>query len=362
MTSENPTCHNAGSRPLISVCIPAYGRARLLPPLLDSIAAQDFLNFEVVICENNSPERANIRSVVERYQQTAKFAIRLFENEKNLGYDGNIRRLIRKAEGSYLFLCGNDDLLAPGALRRIADAIQKHPGVGVILRTYATFRDTPDKIDQIYRYFPEERVFPPGPETIVTFFKRCVVIPGVTFEREAALRWETERFDGHTLYQIWIVANILVDRFGVYVPEVVGHYRLDGVPDIGHSPAERKGDYVPGIRTPASSLFMMKGFLDIAQYVEDSRSVSVLKAIERDLANYSFGFIAIQRDKPLRIFLRYVWDLGKLGYGKHPMYWFYVSGLLLLPQSILWSVMGGIKRCLGRTPNIGGVYAGTLTP
>ena len=344
--------------PLISVCIPAYGRARLLPELLDSLVTQDYEDFEVVICENDSPDRSEIRRIVKQYQQTGGRNIRLFENEKNLGYDGNIRRLVQCATGRFLCFCGNDDLLAPGALSLIARTIEQHPEVGVILRTYATFKKTPQEIDQVFRYFNEQRIFPSGPDTIVTFFKRCVVIPGVTFERRAALRWETERFDGHTLYQIWLVANILVDRPGVFLPEVIGHYRLDGVPDIGHSPAEQKGNYVPGIRTTESSLFMMRGFLEIAQYVEDTRGVPIRKAIEKDLANYSFGFIAIQRTKPFKVFLNYVWDLGKLGFGKYPMYWCYVIGLVLLPEKTLWSIMGAIKRVFGHTPNIGGIYTG----
>src|SRR5438874_9471385 len=100
--------------PLISVCIPAYGRSRLLPELLDSIVTQDFDDFEIVLCENDSPERAEIRSIIERYQHTSGRTIRYFENESNLGYDGNIRRLIRNATGRFVVFCGNDDLIAPG--------------------------------------------------------------------------------------------------------------------------------------------------------------------------------------------------------------------------------------------------------
>jgi abequosyltransferase len=344
--------------PFISVCIPAYGRAHLLPSLLDSIVSQDFDDFEVVLCENDSPERQEIRGTVERYQHASGRSIRYFENEHNLGYDGNIRRLVQRATGRYLCFCGNDDLLAPGALRRLAKALEQQPGVGVVLRTYATFRNTPDQIDQVFRYFGEERVFPPGADTIVTFFKRCVVIPGVTFERKAALEWETDQFDGYTLYQIWLVANILVDKKGIYLPEVVAHYRLDGIPDIGHSDAERTGNYIPGIRTPESSLFMMSGFLKIAQHVEATRGVKIRDAIERDLANYSFGFIVIQRSQPLRVFFAYVRDLARLGYGKHLMFWVYVVGVTLLPERVLWRIMGRVKRALGRTPNIGGVYQG----
>jgi len=50
---------------LISVCIPAYNRAAVLPELLDSILAQDFDDYEIVICDDCSRERDQIRAVVD---------------------------------------------------------------------------------------------------------------------------------------------------------------------------------------------------------------------------------------------------------------------------------------------------------
>jgi glycosyltransferase involved in cell wall biosynthesis len=41
----------------LSVCIPAYNRPAELRQLLESIAAQDYPHYEVVICEDASPER-----------------------------------------------------------------------------------------------------------------------------------------------------------------------------------------------------------------------------------------------------------------------------------------------------------------
>ena len=56
------------TRKLFSVCIPAYNRAHHLNALLDSIFAQDFHDFEVVICEDLSREREQIASIVHEYQ------------------------------------------------------------------------------------------------------------------------------------------------------------------------------------------------------------------------------------------------------------------------------------------------------
>src|SRR5581483_5661593 len=97
----------------VSICIPSYNRARFLTPLLNSIANQWDDSIEVVICEDCSPERKQIRAVVKEFRQ--RMPITYIENPENLGYDGNLRTCIRTASGEYCLMMGNDDLLCEGA-------------------------------------------------------------------------------------------------------------------------------------------------------------------------------------------------------------------------------------------------------
>ena len=140
-------------RPTFSICIPAFNRARYLPALLDSIFAQDFRDFNVVICEDRSPERAAISQVVRSYAERYPRSIVYHENEENLGYDANIRNLVEKAPGEYCFFMGNDDLMCPGALAAVSDIIRRHPDVGLVVKSYAFFNHTPNRINQEIRYF-----------------------------------------------------------------------------------------------------------------------------------------------------------------------------------------------------------------
>jgi abequosyltransferase len=124
------------SSPLISVCIPAYNRARYLRELLNSIFAQDFMDFEVVICEDRSPERGTIAAIVAEYAQQRPGVIQYFENAKNLGYDGNLRELVARSQGRFCFFMGNDDIMCAQALRHTADIIDRYQDLGVILKSY----------------------------------------------------------------------------------------------------------------------------------------------------------------------------------------------------------------------------------
>ena len=90
----------------ISVCIPAYNRPELLPALLDSILSQDYDSYNIIICEDDSPSRKAIRRVVTQYMDRHSGVIHYYENEENLGFDGNVRRLFNKADGEFALLWG----------------------------------------------------------------------------------------------------------------------------------------------------------------------------------------------------------------------------------------------------------------
>ncbi len=224
-------------RLLFTVCIPAYNRSAFLKPLLDSIFAQNFGDYEVLICEDGSPERVAISNVVRQFQQLYPGRIRYIENPANLGYDGNIRRLVELAYGRYCIFMGNDDLLCEGALARIATAVSKHSDCGVLVRSYASFEANPEKLKQVFRYFPKEHVLLAGAQAIFTAYRRSVVISGMVIDRDSAQAVATDRFDGTLLYQLYLVGMILATRSVVFVPEVIV-FRRDGIPpDFGNSDA-----------------------------------------------------------------------------------------------------------------------------
>lgn len=344
--------------PLISVCIPAYNRAGVLPSLLDSILNQDFDEFDIVITEDCSPERPAIAAKVADYQQRVDEKIKYHENPQTFGYDGNLRRLVELATGDYVLFMGNDDLLAPGALAAVAAAVRERQDVGVVLRSYSSFMTDPSEVVQVFRYFDEDRVFPPGPETVVTFFRRCVFISGMVFKRSAAAALATTKFDGTLLYQQHLAGHILAKESGVYLNRILSYHRLGGVPDFGAGAAE-KGLFVPKQQTPASSVHFIRGMLEIAYSLDAAGDTKVGHRILRDIGNYSYPILSIQADGSLVTFLSYLWQLMRLGFWRVPLFYGYALGLLVLGRNSCDGLIAIIKKSLGRAPILGGVYTGT---
>ena len=345
------------SRPLLTVCIPAYNRAGLLKPLLDSILSQNFNDFEVLICEDGSPERSAIAGVVQEFQELDHGRIRYEENTSNLGYDGNIRRLVERANGQYCIFMGNDDLMCAGALEAIAAAIQRRPDCGVVVRSYATFDVNPEQFNQVYRYFPDEHVLPAGAQAIFTAYRRSVVIPGMVINRDAALAVVTDRFDGTLLYQLYLVGMILAKHSVIFVPQIIALRRDGTPPDFGNSAAEQ-GKFVPHDQTPASSIHFMQGMLSIAKYVEEATQLNVFESIRSDIGNYSYPILSIQGKRPLGVFMKYGVALAKLGLWRYPLFHLYFITLLVLGPDLSDSIIKIIKKHLGHTPRFGAAGMG----
>jgi hypothetical protein len=252
---------------------------------------------------------------------------------------------------------GNDDLMCSGALQAVAEALKRHPKIGVVVRSYASFEGAPDNIVQTFKYFSEERFFPAGADTIGTVYRRSVVIPGMVINRDKANEFSSDEFDGTLLYQIYLVANILVEMNAVFLPQIIVLYRNGGVPDFGNADAER-GKFVPENRTIESSLQFMRGMFHIAASIERSRKVSIYRRIVSDIANYSYPILSIQYSKSSSEFIGYWWDLSKMGFGRYPLFHAYFLALLLFGSSRLDRLIATIKRRIGHTPNLGKLFRG----
>lgn len=112
----------------ISVCIPTYNRASHLSNCLNSIfinGNREEIDFEVCISDNHSDDQTE--SVVESFKK--KLPIRYRKNELNVGVARNVLKVVDMAQGDFVWLIGDDDLLLPNALKSLSDLISIHPKV-----------------------------------------------------------------------------------------------------------------------------------------------------------------------------------------------------------------------------------------
>ena len=337
----------------LSVCIPAYNRPAELRQLLESVLAQRYANYEVVICEDHSRQRAEIRSVVDAYRPRFGDRLRYFENDENLGYDRNYRELLRRATGHYCFIMGNDDIVAPGAFDTVVAVVRRSPDVGVILRSLAYFDERPDRFTTIARYAADELRLPPGEDTIVQFYRRCGIMSGLVVRREEAVACATDRFDGLMYYQLHVVAHVLWRRPGVIVPEVLAYYRDGQHKEFGSSAVER-GRFRPGEgEDVGEGLRFLEGKLAIAGAFDAEHGTRLRARVVRDLARHSYPTFAHHARQPWRAYLQLYLGLAHLGYWRTPLFHASAVAVAVFGPQRLRRVVRAVRRRLGYTPRLG---------
>jgi abequosyltransferase len=341
-------------RKLFSVCIPAYNRARHLTALLDSIVAQDFHDFEIVICEDLSPEREQIAAIVRAYQSRHPELLRYFENEENGGYDANIRNLVQRAAGEFCFFMGNDDIMCEGALQNAASIVRRYPNVGLVLKSYGWFDETTEKVNQEVRWFKHEKEFPAGVAAIRFAFRRSGVISGYIVHRDSANQAATDKFDGTLYYQMHLTARVLIDKTAVCTPKLLVLCR-GNPPEFGNS-AKEKGNYVPGGYTPQARIRMISGALSIVRDLKQTKSIDVVDDVIHDYANYFFPYIRDQLTLPIRDYYDLYRAYGRMGFARYPLYHLYFFLGYLLGEKRFDALTAVIRGRLGRSPRFGKLH------
>ena len=112
----------------VSIGVPVYNGENFLAQALDSILAQTFTNFEIIISDNASTD--NTQQICLTYAAKDN-RIRYHRNQKNLGAAPNFNRLVELAQGEYFKWAAHDDLLAPSYLEKCVRVLDDDPGVVV---------------------------------------------------------------------------------------------------------------------------------------------------------------------------------------------------------------------------------------
>ncbi len=133
------------SNPLVSICTPTYHRPHLLERAIRSVLAQTYQNFEIVITDNSTNDES-----AKLVLQLNHPKIRYYRNGENIGTLNNIKKAASLAQGKYIVVLMDDDLLKPTALELMVAAFEAHPTVGVVMAPMALI-DADDR--RIHPYF-----------------------------------------------------------------------------------------------------------------------------------------------------------------------------------------------------------------
>lgn len=124
------------TRPLVSVCIPAYNRPDYLAQAIQSVLTQKLEDWELVISDDSSPQ--DLTQCVARFSNPR---IRFFRQKYNLGMTKNWNAVLTEAKGKYIKLLMDDDVLEPDCLQEQVAVLDQDQRVAVVCANYTTINE-----------------------------------------------------------------------------------------------------------------------------------------------------------------------------------------------------------------------------
>ena len=118
--------------PMLTIAIPTYNRVERLKETLQRVIDEvEGKDVEIIVSDNASTDYTNefMNLMINRYSY-----VKYFRRRENGGFDANFLNCFDKAEGKYVMLLGDDDVLLPGAIESILKCLEQRP-VAVYLNT-----------------------------------------------------------------------------------------------------------------------------------------------------------------------------------------------------------------------------------
>lgn len=115
--------------PVVSVVIPTYKRAQLLPRAVESVLAQTLEDWELIVSDDEgdgSPSWAYVEGLARHDGR-----VRVIANRGPRGQAGNLNNAMAAARGKWIKPAYDDDLLHPTCLERMVAAVSLQPGVAM---------------------------------------------------------------------------------------------------------------------------------------------------------------------------------------------------------------------------------------
>jgi glycosyltransferase involved in cell wall biosynthesis len=227
-------------RPILplSICVPTYNGASYLRECLDSILAQTFQDFEVLIVDDQSSDESY--EIAQDYA-TRDPRFRVLRNKENLGLVGNWNQCVLLAHGEWLKFLFQDDVLEANCLERMVAACSPDASM-VVCKRKIIFEDESKSLQDGYLRFIEkcnlDRIF--YGQTVISpeSFSKAVFDhwlgnfvgepTAVLLHRSVFSRFGL--FNPHLIqmcdFEYWI--RVASNTGLIYLPESLARFRLHG--------------------------------------------------------------------------------------------------------------------------------------
>ncbi len=313
-----------------SILIPTYNGAEVIGDTLRSILSQSFQDFEIIIQDDASKDKTI--EVIKAFDESR---IKIFKNEKNLGYSGNLESLSKKGAGDIIYLMGQDDILSEDAFFNTYKAFKISDDIGAVARPYFWFDE---KITKPVR---ATKQLNPEKNEIITIdddFERIILTVDVAGQ-----------LSGLAMRRKYLDTPFHKDIFPCHVYPFIAILKKHPVVFLK--------DYNVAVRIRSSQCRSVSSIYDkspIESWVDFFNNVFYEKefenfrkyAIKNYVAKNYVGLVQIRNYARYKYLLREIWMLLKYRPENifSPTSWFFSIGCIIIPPFILIPLVDWYKN------------------
>ena len=166
------------SGPCVSVIIPSYNTASLISECLDSVFAQTYKDFEVIVVNDGSPDTSALEKILAPYLSSI-----VYIRQENKRAAGARNTAIEIARGEFLAFLDSDDTWLPEHLSNQIQLLAEDPSLDLVYADGLMVGTPGSKQSTFMERCPSE-----GPATFeALIYERCQISVSTTVVRKSAI-------------------------------------------------------------------------------------------------------------------------------------------------------------------------------
>lgn len=205
---------------LVSIITPMYKGAAFVAETIESVMAQTYTDWEMIIVDDCSPdEGAGIRVVNQYAEKDSR--VKLIANQVNSGSSGARNTALAAAQGQYIAFLDSDDIWTPQFLEKQLAFMTQKNATCVFSSYYRIDENTKEEI--LSPFIAPERV------TYRSLLRNCPIFPSTAVYDRTKLKkdylFDTSRGSMRDDYVFWLDMHKEIEAsYGN--PEILVYYRM----------------------------------------------------------------------------------------------------------------------------------------
>jgi glycosyltransferase involved in cell wall biosynthesis len=206
---------------MVSVIVPSYNTARYIGETLDSVFAQTYKNYEVIVVNDGSPDTSQLERVLDRYADRIRYI-----KQENRGPSAARNTGIKYARGEFLAFPDSDDVWLPDFLSEQRRFFDQNPAIDLACADCTFFGNTDrggktwQSMAPVHGPITLEAILPTHGGAFFSFLllRKTIVSKVGFFDEELRLLED---------YNYWLRLLYCGGQLA-YIPKVLGRRRVHG--------------------------------------------------------------------------------------------------------------------------------------